>query len=116
MPRGPTEDLTRISHIQAWELASKLLKQAGFIINNVSLCSETCYYYHSAKYPNLLRLSHHKNKSKIGMNAVLSKITISERDMHCTELNITNKVIYAIGKYFVEIPKPSQYKGKRGTW
>jgi hypothetical protein len=110
--------VSRIDHVTAQNLAIELLKRAGFILDHVALASESCYYYHPAiGKKRLVRVSTHRGKGRtIGKNGVVSKVTCGPRNMHATNKTIENQVIYAIGHYFLTEPKPSEYRGKRGTW
>lgn len=110
--------MSRIDNITAYHLAIDLVKQAGFVLDHVSMQSETCYYRHPAvKKGRLLRVSTHRSKGgRIGFNGVVSKVTCGPRDMHLNPTTVKNQVITAIGRYFLTEPKPSEYRGKRGTW
>jgi hypothetical protein len=109
--------MSRLDHMTAYDLAIALVKKAGFILDHVAMQSETCYYRHpSIKKGRLLRVSTHRGKGRIGHNGVVSKVTCSVRDMHLNANSVENQVIHAIGRYFLTEPKPSEYRGKRGTW
>lgn len=104
--------------MDAYDMAIALVKKAGFILDHVALQTETCYYRHpSIKKGRLLRVSTHRSKGgRIGLNGVVSKVTCSPNDMHLNPSSVENQVIHAIGRYFLTEPKPSEYRGKRGTW
>lgn len=106
-----------LDNVTYFNLAIELVKKAGFIIDHVAMNSETCYFRHpSIKKGRLLRVSTHRGHRPIGHNGVVSKVTCSAKDMHLNNTTLENQVIYAIGRYFLTEPKPSEYKGKRGTW
>lgn len=106
-----------MDNLEAYDLAISLVKRAGFILDHVAMSSETCYFRHPAiKKGRLLRVSTHRGKGRIGHNGVVSKVTCSQRDMHLNPTSVENKVIHAIGRYFLTEPRPSEYRGKRGTW
>lgn len=109
--------MPRIDNITALNLAIELVKKAGFILDHVSLSTETTYYRHPfCKKGRLLRISTHKGKGRIGLNGVVSKVTFGSKDMNLNPTSVENQVISAIGRYFLIEPKPSEYKGLRGTW
>lgn len=110
--------MARLKHLDAYHHAIELAKKAGFVLSHVARTSETCYYYHPAVGTRkLLRLSTHKSKHvPIGMNAVVARASFTPKDNNHTPTNVYNKIAWAIGRYFLEEPKPSEYKGKRGTW
>jgi hypothetical protein len=105
--------------IEALHVAMELVKKAGFILSTASSKSEACYYFHPARPEYLLRLSNHPSKkSPIGMRAkTISKATFSRKEIYpFSQEHVENLVAMAIGRYFINEPKPSNYKGKRGTW
>lgn len=113
----PVATVSRIDSMTAFNLAIELVKKAGFVLEHVAMRSETCYFRHPAiKKGRLLRVSTHRGKGRIGQNGVVSKVTCGIRDMNLTATSVENHVIYAIGRYFLTEPKPSEYRGKRGTW
>jgi hypothetical protein len=107
----------KLDHVTAREHAVALLKKAGFILHQVSQCSTTVYYLHPARTPYLLRVADHRSKRDIiGQPNTVARLTISPKDQYLTELHIENLVATAIGRYFLNEPKPTRYYGKRGTW
>lgn len=110
--------MSRIDNMTAYHLAIDLVKRAGFQFKNASLTSESCYYFHPGRGPDrLLRLSAHKSKkSPVGLSSVCARVSFTPNDPYHTEINVYNKVAFAIGRYFLEEPAPTRYYGKRGTW
>lgn len=110
--------MSSFDYIAALQLATELVKRAGFVLDYVSMNSESCYYRHpSLKKGRLLRISSHRSKGcVIGHGGVVSKVTCSRKNMHLNPTSVENQVIYAIGRYFLTEPKPSEYRGRRGTW
>lgn len=110
--------MPRIDGMTAYHLAVDLVKRAGFQFAHSASNSETCYYFHpSHGRSRLLRLSAHKSKhAPIGLSNVCARATFTPKDPYHTETNVYNKTAFAIGRYFLEPPPPSDYKGKRGTW
>lgn len=112
--------MSQIDYLEAYHLAIELVKKAGFEFGHASMSTESCYYFHPARRPYLLRISAHKSKqSPIGMNNVIARVSFTRgEDKHGihTEKNTLNRITWAIGQYFLNEPKPSRYLGKRGTW
>lgn len=109
--------MSRFDHMAAFNLAIELVKKAGFVLDHVAMQSETCYYRHPClKKGRLLRISTHRGKGRIGHNGVVSKVTCGAKDMHLNPTSVENQVIHAIGRYFLTEPRPSEYRGRRGTW
>lgn len=107
----------KLSHQEAVDLAISLVKKAGFELRSVSRSTESCYYSHPARSPLLLRISPHSTKhAPIGITPAIAKVTISHRDLYLTEKNITHKVMWAIGQYFLNDPKPSLYDGPKESF
>lgn len=101
----------------AQAIATDLVKRAGFVLNHAATTSESCYYYHPAiGKKRLLRVSTHRGGGRIGQVGVVAKVTCGRRDTSLTTRSVEIKVIHAIGTYFLTEPKPSEYRGKRGTW
>jgi hypothetical protein len=112
--------MSQITYLEAYHLAIELVKKAGFEFSHAAMSTESCYYRHPARAPYLLRVSAHKSKhSPIGMRHVVARVSFTRGEekhgMH-TPTNTLNRVTWAIGQYFLNDPKPSEYKGKRGTW
>lgn len=108
-----------MDHAEAHHLALDLVKKAGFVLSTASSRSEACYYYHPARAPLLLRIATHSSKrAPMGLQGrIIAKATFSSRDTHpFSEAHVENVVAMAIGRYFITDPRPSEYKGKRGTW
>jgi hypothetical protein len=107
-----------VNYLEAYHMAIELVKKAGFELHTVSMRSDTCYYTHPQRRGLLLRLgTHSSKKSPIGLRNVISKATFSRKDIHhFSEKHVRNQVMLAIGRYFIEDPKLSDYQGKRGTW
>lgn len=106
------------------ERAIQTLKAVGFERAAVSGKSEAVYMRFPGR-PALLRVSTHPSKhSPIGMDYVAARLTFKGRSwdghsvLRCSEGKIDMMIYLAIGQYFVKAltPKPSLYKGKRGTW
>lgn len=56
-----------MDYVEALQLATDLVKRAGFVLHYISMNSESCYYRHPAvKKERLLRISSHKGSNKIG--------------------------------------------------
>ena len=110
--------MSALDHLVAYNMAVDILKQAGFVLNNVSNRSESCYYYHPSRGKKfLLRVSTHKSKRcPMGLKQAVAKVTFSRKDLHCYEHTVKNKLIMAVGRYFLAEEIPSRYKGRRGTW
>jgi hypothetical protein len=109
--------MSRISHMAAYDMAIELVKKAGFQLDHVSRQTETCYFYHPSRRPLLMRVSAHKNNgSPLGLNNVLARVSFSYGEHMFTPTIVTNRVTWAIGQYFLGDPRPSKYKGKKGTW
>jgi len=110
----------QINYLEAYHLALELVKKAGFEFSHAAMQTESCYYWHPARKPYLLRVSAHRSKhSPIGLNNVIARVSFtSGEDKHGlhTEKNTLNRVTWAIGQYFLNDPRPSDYKGKKGTW
>lgn len=109
--------MSRIDRYQALQIASDLLKHAGFALYKPSRSTESCYYHHSARAGFLLRLSAHKaNKGPIGVEPVLVNCSFTEHDEKhlLTQTVVKNRVIWAIGYYFLADPKQSKYKWSEG--
>lgn len=107
--------MSRIDCITAHSLAGSLLKKAGFVLDSVSQTSESCYYKHPIRPDCLLRLSTHKSKGPpIGLKSVVVRVSFTVKDeMHLlTPTVVENRVIWAIGYYFLADPKESKYKPK----
>lgn len=105
-----------LDHMVAYDLAREMVKKAGFRLHQVSMNSESCYFDHPGRPGVLLRASAHKNKSRIGHSNVVAKVSISPRFHDWTEFSVFCAVRLAIGNYFLKDLKPSEYRGKRGTW
>ena len=98
----------------AYHKGIALLKKAGFEFSHASMKTMTCYYYHPARHPYLLRISDHKTKkSPIGMNSVIAKVSFSEKDIYLSDKRIIDMIKWAIGEYFLAEPKPSRYTGTK---
>lgn len=109
--------MSRIDRFEAQQLASEMLKSAGFTLFKASRTTESCYYHHPAREGLLLRLSTHKaNKGPIGLEAVLVNVSFTEHDEKqlLTPTVVKNRVIWGIGYYFLADPKPSKYKRGEG--
>lgn len=108
----------RIDYLDAFHLATDMVKSAGFQFSHSSMQTETCYYCYPARHPLLLRISTHKSKKPpIGLNNVVARMTFTSNDT--THLNadlVESRVKWAIGEYFLASPRPTRYQGKRGTW
>lgn len=105
--------MARIDCVTAQQAAAELLKKAGFVLFQVSSVSESCYYEHPARPRCLLRLSTHRaNGPPIGVNTTLVNLTFTEKDeLHLlTPTIVKNRVIWAIGYYFIADEKKSKYK------
>jgi hypothetical protein len=105
--------MSRIDRFTAHNLATDLLKKAGFTLYKVSRVSESCYFHHPARMGLMLRLSAHKsNKGPIGVETTLVNVSFTEHDEKhlLTQTVVKNRVIWAIGYYFLADPKPSKYK------
>ena len=115
--RDGERPLSRIDHLTAYHLAVDLVKKAGFRLVHASRSSESCYYNHPALPDRRLRLSTHKSsKSPIGHSGVCARLSFSPKDQTHSELNVYNKVAFAIGRYFLTEPLPSEYKGPKESW
>lgn len=109
--------MPRLDHVSAREHAAALLRKAGFHLHQVSQSSTSTYYRHPGREPFLLRVSDHPSKHDVmGLPNTVARLTISPKDRYLTEVHVKNLVVNAIGRYFVEDPKPSRYYGKKGTW
>lgn len=110
--------MPRLDHETAYHLALDLVKQAGFVLHNAAMNSESCYYFHPSRGRTcLLRLSMHSTKKTlIGMSSVCARVSFTAKDPKHTEINVYCKIASAIGRYFLEDPAPPRYRGKRGTW
>ena len=108
----------KIDNLTAYHLAIELVKRAGFQFAFASMRSESCYYFHQGRgRDRLIRLSTHKSKhSPVGLNNVCARVSFTPGDPYHTEVNVYNKIAFAIGRYFMEEPPTSVYKGKKGTW
>lgn len=103
-----------MDHLAAFHLAMDLAKQAGFELKYAARNSETCYYIHPQRAPLLLRLLTHKNKhAPIGMVPPIARATFSPKDLYLTEARVHDMMRWAIGSYFVNDLKPSQYHGPK---
>ena len=105
--------MSRIDRFAAHNLATDLLKKAGFSLYKVSRTSESCYFHHPAREGLLLRLSTHKaNKGPIGVETTLVNVSFTEHDERhlLTQTIVKNRVIWAIGYYFIADQKPSRYQ------
>lgn len=107
-----------MDHLDAYHFALDLVKKAGFKLHTPSMQSEACYYYHPAREPLLLRIATHSQKrGGMGLSGVVARVTYSPKDKHdLSEEHVRNLLAMAIGRYFMDEPKPSRYYGKRGTW
>lgn len=107
-------NMSRIDRFEAQQLASDMLKHAGFTLFKVALATESCYYQHPARAGLLLRLSAHKSNKgpPIGLEAVLVNVSFTEHDERhlLTPTVVRNRVTWAIGHYFLADPKVSKYK------
>jgi hypothetical protein len=110
--------VVRIHNLDAYHLAIELVKRAGFQFAFAAMRSESCYYFHPGRgRDRLLRLSAHSSKhSPMGLNNVCARVSFTPNDPYHTKKNVYSRVAFAIGRYFMEEPPPSQYKGKRGSW
>lgn len=112
--------MSRLDHLEAYHLAIELVKKAGFVLDHVSRQTETCYF----KYPGLIKLmrisTHRGKKSPIGHNNVCARVSfVKPKSLNVAphyESSVHLKIVEAIGNYFLTDPKPSRYKGKKGTW
>lgn|SRR6185312_5215564 len=103
-----------MDHITAFHLALTLVKQAGFELKYAARNSETCYYYHPARGDALLRVSTHKSKNApIGLAPPIAKATFSPKDQYLSEKRVHDMVRWAVGCYFVNPPRSSQYDGPK---
>lgn len=108
-----------MNYEDAYHMAQDLVKKAGFELHQVSRISDTCYYTHPQRRPLLLRLGTHTSKhAPMGLKAnTLAKATFSRKSSHgFSESHVRNVVAMAIGLYFLQDPKPSEYYGRKGTW
>jgi hypothetical protein len=108
-----------MTNVEAYHFAQELVKKAGFALHVASMRSEACYYSHPARAPLLLRLATHKSKrSLIGMRAsTVARLTLRDNAGHYySEEHVRNMLAMAIGRYFMNDPRPSEYFGKKGTW
>ena len=106
--------MPRLDHVAAREHAIALLKRAGFCLHQVATNSTSVYYYHPARSPLLLRVSDHPSKgSPMGLSNTVARLTISHKDQYLTAVHIENLVANAIGRYFLNDPKPSEYDGPK---
>lgn len=105
----------RLDHIAAREHAVALLKRAGFCLHQVANNSTSAYYYHQARAPFLLRVADHASKgAPIGLwDKTVARLTISPKDKYLTTVHVENLVANAIGRYFLNEPRPSQYAGPK---
>ncbi len=109
--------MSRIDHIAAHDIAVGLLKEAGFIVDHVATKTETVYMAHPSSPTKFIRVSTHRFKgSPIGLNGVAANLTLSRRDPYHTPTNVRNKVLFAIGHYFLGQARTSEYRGPKGTW
>jgi hypothetical protein len=109
----PELSRTPIHSMTAHQMACRLLVDAGFILSNAAMRSESCYYYHPALGPAfLLRVSTHTTKKgPIGLSGFVSKATFTPRASH-SEWHVHNTVAMAIGRYFMAATRPpSRYDG-----
>lgn len=105
-----------MNYLEAYHLALDLIKKAGFELHTVSARSEACYYFHPARKPYLLRIAQHrKSKSNIGLSNTVAKVTFSTKHDFSNQY-VRSALALAIGRYFMDDPKPSEYYGKKGTW
>ena len=108
-----------MDYLEAYHLAQRLIKKAGFRLATVSGRSEACYYTHPFREPLLLRLATHpQKKGLIGLRSTtVARLTFSPRDpSDFTDQHVHNLLSMAIGRYFLDDPKPSDYFGRKGTW
>jgi hypothetical protein len=107
-----------MKYLDAYNLALDLVKKAGFKLHTASMQSEACYYFHPSRAPLLLRIATHSSKrGAMGLSGVVARVTYSPRDKaDLSEEHVRNLLAMAIGRYFLDDPKPSRYYGKRDTW
>jgi hypothetical protein len=105
-----------MNHLDAYHLALSLIKKAGFELHTASAQSEACYYFHPSRKPYLLRIAQHRQKrSHMGMSNTVAKVTFSTKH-DFSQQYVRSALALAIGRYFLDDPKPSEYYGKKGTW
>lgn len=106
--------MPRINNMVAHDMAIRLMRKAGFELHCVSRVTETCYYYHPSTPEKLIRVSTHRSKhSPRGINDPVSRVTFTPKDELLTETVVRNRVIAAIGLYFISDMKPSRYDGPK---
>lgn len=111
--------MSRIDRYKAHQLATDLLKKAGFVLHKIARTTESCYYEHPSRKGFMLRLSCHRSKKgPIGVCLpTLVNVTFTEHDENhlLTPTVVKNRVIWGIGYYFLADPKPSKYKWADGV-
>ncbi len=104
--------------------ASDLLKSIGFERAYVSMKSEAVYFQYPGRH-GFLRVSMHRHhRGMIGQDNVVATLTFrgnahdAASTLRCSPDKIETMIHIAIGQYMVRStePKPSRYRGKRGTW
>lgn len=110
--------MTGITNVDAHARACEIIKAAGFEMVSVASNSESCYYAHPSRKPLLIRVSMHKSdRSPIGLRFVVARLTFTAKDTpYLSDALVLQRVRWAIGQYFTTEPRPSEYRGKRGTW
>lgn len=107
----------RIDAVTALDFAISLAYQAGFTRAFVSMKTESCYFTHAGRPGVLMRLSMHRNaKSPIGLGSVVARASFAPTNSHLSEYMVWNTMRFVVGDYFLRPVKPSEYKGKRGSW
>ena len=117
--RNSDSDRSRdpIDAVTAFDMAIKLVYEAGFTKAFVSMKTESCYFTHAGRPDVLMRLSMHKNsKSPMGLNNVVARASFVPKNSHLSEYSVWNTMRFVIGDYFLRPIPPSRYRGKRGTW
>lgn len=105
-----------MDYLEAYHLALDLVKKAGFELHTASAQSEACYYVHPGRRPYLLRIAQHSQKRlPVGLSMTVSKVTFATSH-DFSERYVRSALALAIGRYFMDEPKPSRYYGKKGTW
>ena len=96
------------STLELCDRAAEMIKSAGFILDSVSMKTETCYY----RLPDrsqLLRISNHsyRRNRNLGFDNVVAKITFSGchldpfGKMKILDSKMESMVAGAIGRYFL---------------
>lgn len=117
-------DKQRFCVFELCQRTGDMLKAIGFEQVYISRKTEACYYKLPGRF-GLLRVSAHRNKHPpIGLDPIASKITFRGNCHSGANLLVTSEngfmtqVYIGIGQYMMRSAeqKPSEYKGKKGTW